>query len=74
MYIVAKKFGKVGCIASEVKSGERIGALIEYLSLTMFDKGIEIVVLDKPNMYGEYAPYEFLSEVEFVCSVLSMSH
>ncbi len=40
----------------------------------MLDKGIEIVVLDKPNMYGEYAPYEFLSEVEFVCSVLSMNH
>ncbi|EIS9447431.1 TPA: hypothetical protein KNH77_003813 [Clostridioides difficile] len=74
MYIVAKKIDKVGCIASEVESGERIGALIEYLSLTMLDKGIEIVVLDKPNMYGEYAPYEFLSEVEFVCSVLSMSH
>lgn len=74
MYIVAKKIDKVGCIASEVESGERIGALIEYLSLTVLDKGIEIVVLDKPNMYGEYAPYEFLSEVEFVCSVLSMSH
>ncbi|NJA12620.1 hypothetical protein GSQ25_06780, partial [Clostridioides difficile] len=54
MYIVAKKFGKVGCIASEVERGERIGALIEYLSLTMLDKGIEIVVLDKPSMYGEY--------------------
>ncbi|HBF1102931.1 TPA: DUF6718 family protein [Clostridioides difficile] len=74
MYIVAKKFDKVGCIASKVENGERIGALIEYLSLTMLDKGIEIVVLDKPNMYGEYAPYEFLSEVEFVCSVLSMNH
>ncbi|HBF6261167.1 DUF6718 family protein [Clostridioides difficile] len=74
MYIVAKKFGKVGCIASEVESGERISALIEYLSLTMLDKGIEIIVLDKPNMYREYAPYKFLSEVEFVCSVLSMNH
>ncbi|HBF6354747.1 TPA: hypothetical protein KOS96_003936, partial [Clostridioides difficile] len=59
MYIVAKKFGEVGCIASKVERGERVGALIEYLSLTMLDKGIEIVVLDKPNMYGEYAPYEF---------------
>ncbi|HBG5346766.1 TPA: hypothetical protein KQG29_004230 [Clostridioides difficile] len=74
MYIVAKKFGKLGCIASKVESGERIGALIEYLSLTMLDKGIEIIVLDKPNMYEEYAPYEVLNEVEFVCSVLSMNH
>ncbi|WP_369123549.1 DUF6718 family protein, partial [Clostridioides difficile] len=44
MYIVAKKFGEVGFIASKVERGERVGALIEYLSLTMLDKGIEIVV------------------------------
>ncbi|PBI03043.1 hypothetical protein BGU55_18735 [Clostridioides difficile] len=74
MYIVAKKFGKVGCIASEGESGERIGALIEYVSLTMLDKGIEMGVLDKPSMYGEYAPYKLLSEVECVCRVLTMKH
>nr|WP_284705772.1 DUF6718 family protein [Clostridioides difficile] len=43
MYIVAKKFGKVGCIASEVESGERIGALIEYLSLTMLIRGLKLL-------------------------------
>lgn len=72
-YLVAKKFQQQGCIAVETESGKALANLVTYLGLKMLDKGVQILTVSDPQMYGEYRPYNFVSsEKEFIDKVLSM--
>lgn len=73
-YLIAKKFKDRGCLAVQTESGKALASLVSYLGLRTLDKGIQILTLSDPNMYGEYKPYTFVSsEKEFIDKVLEMS-
>jgi hypothetical protein len=72
-YLIAKKFSKPGCLAVQTESGKALAHLVSYLGLKTLDKGIQILTVSNPDMYGEYKPYHFVkTEQEFISKVLSM--
>lgn len=72
-YLIAKKFDEVGCIAVEAKRDKALANLVSYLGLRTLDRGIQILTLSNPEMYGEYKPYRFVaSEKDFIDNVLAM--
>lgn len=72
-YLVAKDFRKQGCLAVETEGGKALAGLVSYLGLRTLDKGVQILTISSPQMYGEYKPYTFVnSEKEFIDKVLSM--
>lgn len=73
-YLVAKEFSKPGCLALQAKGGKALAHLVSYLGLKTLDKGIQILTVSNPDMYGEYKPYHFVnSEKEFISKVLDMA-
>lgn len=72
-YLVAKDFNKQGCLAVRAESGKALAHLVSYLGRKTLDKGIQILTLSDPNIYGEYKPYTFAKdESEFISKVLNM--
>ena len=72
-YLIAKRFTGRGCLAVQVESGKALAGLVSYLGLKTLDKGIQILTLSNPEVYGEYKPYTFVSsEKEFINQVLDM--
>lgn len=72
-YLIAKKFSTPGCIAVQTEGGKALASLVSYLGLRTLDKGVQIVTVSDPNMYGEYKPYSYVdSEKEFISKVLDM--
>lgn len=72
-YLIAKKFDEVGCIAVEAKRDKALANLVSYLGLRTLDRGIQILTVSNPEMYGEYKPYHFVaSEKDFIDNVLAM--
>lgn len=72
-YLIAKKYSEPGCIAVETESGKALAGLVSYLGHRMIDKGVQILTLNDPEMYGEYRPYHFVeSEKAFIDKVLSI--
>ena len=73
-YLIAKKISERGCIAVKTESGKALAALVTYLGLKTLDKGIEILTVSDPDVYGEYKPYHFVpTEQEFIAAVFDMS-
>ncbi len=71
-YLIAKKFNEPGCIAVETEGGKALANLVSYLGLKTLDKGIQILILSNPEVYGEYEPYHFVkTEKDFISKVLS---
>ena len=61
-YIIAKKFNEVGCIAYKCKN------LIEAKSVpntleAIRAKDVQIVIVDDPEIYSEYAPYKYIDDL-----------
>lgn len=72
-YLVAKKFSDTGCIAVQTESGKALANLVAYLGIKTLDKGVQILIISDPEIYGEYKPYKFVSsEKEFIAQVLDM--
>ena len=72
-YLIAKKYSGTGCVAVKTESGEKLAALVSYLGLETLDKGIQIVTLSIPDIYGKYKPYHFVeTEREFISEVFDM--
>lgn len=72
-YLIAKKFETEGSIALKAEHGARLGSLSKYLTLSTLEKGIQIVTLNNPDDYLEYAPYNLVDdEVEFISKVFKM--
>ena len=52
---------------------QALASLVSYLGLRTLDKGIQILTVSNPDIYGEYKPYNFVSsEKEFIDKVLDM--
>ncbi len=66
IYVIAKIFKALGCIAYQCKSVNEARCLPGTLEAIRND-GVQIVVLTDPDMYQEYAPYEFIEDLkEFI--------
>jgi len=61
-YILIKRFDKHdGCVAFETEQGPKLAELKTKLEdITLIDKDIEVVIISRPSMYGEYAPYNYV--------------
>jgi len=63
-YILVKDYDKHdGCVALETETGDKLVKLkseLEKITRTVKEKNIEVVIISKPEMYGEYAPYSFV--------------
>lgn len=72
-YLVAKKFNDEGCLAVKTEGGKALAGLVTYLGLRTLDKGVQILTVSNPEVYGEYEPYKFVkTEKEFISAVLDM--
>ena len=69
IYVIAKIFDQQGCIAYRCKTVNEARCLPGTLE-AIREEGVQIVVLDDPEIYAEYAPYNFIEYVkEFVYQV-----
>lgn len=72
VYIIAKKFHGRGCLAYRCKSADEALRLSEKLS-ELQAEGLQLVVLNSPEIYSEYAPYTYVEELEeFLARVARM--
>lgn len=73
IYIIAKVFDKHGCYAYQCKSPKELMYVPGALEL-LRNEGVQIVILDNPEIYSEYAPYNYISKrSEFVEKVISLN-
>ena len=63
IYIVAKVFEQKGCIAYLCKSINEARCLPGTLEALRAD-GVQIVILDNPEVYSEYAPYTYIDNMK----------
>ena len=63
IYIVAKVFDKPGCIAYLCKTPNEARCLPGTLEALRAD-GVQIVILDDPEIYSEYAPYVSVEDMK----------
>lgn len=73
IYIVAKIFDQQGCLAYECKNPKELMYLPGTLELLRND-GVQIVILDSPEIYSEYAPYNYIPKLnDFVEKVIQLN-
>ncbi len=73
IYIVAKIFDQQGCLAYCCKSPREARCLPGTLESLRAD-GVQIVILDSPELYSEYAPYRYIEDMkEFIDLVCAMN-
>lgn len=66
LYIVAKGFNEKGSIYYRLKNRLEIRSVPDVLEL-LRPEGMQIVLLDNKEVYGEYAPYKEVKELrEFI--------
>ncbi len=67
--VVAKIFDQQGCIAYRCKTLNEARCLPGTLE-ALRAEGVQIVILDDPDIYSEYAPYEYIEDMkEFIDKV-----
>ena len=72
-YLVAKRCDGKGCLAMKVKHGKALADFTEALQKKIGDNGVQLITISRPSAYGEYEPYEILSDQnQFEQCVLSM--
>ena len=73
IYIVAKVFERQGCIAYLCKTVNEARCLPGTLEALRAD-GVQIVILDNPEVYSEYAPYHYIDDMkEFIDKVSQLN-
>lgn len=73
IYVVAKIFGQQGCLAYRCKTINEARCLPGTLEALRAD-GVQIVILDNPEIYSEYAPYSYIEDMkEFIDRVCLMN-
>ena len=73
IYIVAKIFDQQGFLAYCCKSPREARCLPGTLESLRAD-GVQIVILDSPELYSEYAPYRYIEDMkEFIDLVCAMN-
>lgn len=63
IFVIAKIFDKHGCIAYRCKSINEARCLPGTLEALRAD-GVQIVILDNPEIYSEYAPYSYIEDMK----------
>ena len=72
IYIVAKVFNLRGCIAYRCKTLNEARCVPGTLEALRAD-GVQIVILDAPEIYSEYAPYTYIEDLKFIDKVTQMN-
>ena len=73
IYIVAKVFDRPGSLAYLCKTANEARCLPGTLESLRAD-GVQIVILDSPEIYSEYAPYSFIDDMKaFIDKVSQMN-
>ncbi|GAA6315875.1 MULTISPECIES: DUF6718 family protein [Anaerostipes] len=73
IYIVAKIFDRQGCLAYKCKTVNEARCLPGTLEALRAD-GVQIVILDSPDIYSEYEPYQYVADMkEFIDMVSNMN-
>lgn len=63
-YLIAKKFDQLGCLAVKMNPGKELAELVSEMGRKYLDKGIQILTLSNPDIYGEYKPYRFVETLD----------
>ena len=63
IYIVAKIFDKPGSLAYLCKTPNEARCLPGTLE-ALRAEGVQIVILDSPEIYSEYAPYSYVEDMQ----------
>lgn len=73
IYIVAKVFDKPGSLAYLCKTSNEARCLPGTLEALRAEGG-QIVILDSPEIYSEYAPYSYVEDMkEFINKVYQLN-
>jgi len=73
IYIIAKIFNQQGCIAYCCKTLNEARFLPGTLE-SLRKKDVQIVILDSPDIYSEYAPYNYVEDMkEFIDKVSDLN-
>ncbi len=73
IYIIAKIFDKPGCLAYLCKTLNEARCLPGTLK-ALRAEGVQIVILDSPKIYSEYAPYTYVEDMkEFIDQVTQLN-
>ena len=73
IYIVAKVFDRSGSFAYLCKTPNEARCLPGTLE-ALRAKGVQIVILDSPEIYSEYAPYSYVEDMkEFIDKVSQLN-
>mgnify|MGYP006928424464 CR=1 FL=1 len=73
IFVVAKIFNQQGCIAYRCKSAREARCLPGTLE-SLRAEGVQIVILDSPEIYSEYAPYRYIDDMkEFIDKVYRLN-
>lgn len=70
IYVVAKVFNQQGCLAYKCKSVNEARCLPGTLE-AIRQEGIQIVILNDPDIYAEYAPYTYMENMAKFIEVVS---
>jgi hypothetical protein len=72
IYVIAKAFNQQGCLAYRCKTTNEARCLPGILE-ALRKPGVQIVILDSPEIYSEYAPYSYIEDMkEFIDKVCQM--
>lgn len=72
-YLIAKDRESHGCYALKTEHGKSIVELKRKLNKAVGYKGVQLVTLSRPTVFGEYAPYHFIdTEEEFERLVMAL--
>lgn len=69
VYLVAKQFEEKGCVAYQCGVGNEERCIAPVLEIIR-GAGMQLVILNDPEMYGEYAPYEYVDLDTLILRVL----
>ena len=70
IFVVAKIFDQQGCMAYRCKSVNEARCLPGTLE-ALRAEGVQIVILDDPDIYSEYAPYNYIDEMKKFIDIVS---
>lgn len=70
IYIVAKIFDQQGCQAYKCKTVNEARCLPGTLEALRAD-GVQIVILDNPDIYSEYEPYDYIDDMKKFIDIVS---
>ncbi len=70
LFIQKKPYDKQGCLAYQCKSVNEARCLPGTLE-ALRAEGVQIVILDSPEIYSEYAPYSYVEDMKKFIDMVS---